>query len=91
MERRRPRRIEEETVTVQVVATSTMAPSLSSSHSPLPMMMASAPSSPRANAVGLPDDLNHSDIAGYMPSELGLLADLALLYLNSNRFRASSR
>ncbi|GJN35872.1 hypothetical protein PR202_gb24685 [Eleusine coracana subsp. coracana] len=31
-------------------------------------------------------DLNHGDIAGYLPSELGLLADLALLHLNSNRF-----
>uniref|UniRef100_A0A0D9ZDD5 Uncharacterized protein n=1 Tax=Oryza glumipatula TaxID=40148 RepID=A0A0D9ZDD5_9ORYZ len=68
-----------------------MAPSPSSSHSPLPTMMASAPSLPRADAMGSPGDLNHSDIAGYMPPELGLLADLALLYLNSNRFCASSR
>ncbi|XP_071695557.1 leucine-rich repeat extensin-like protein 4 [Rutidosis leptorrhynchoides] len=31
-------------------------------------------------------DLNHADIAGYIPDELGLLSDLALLHLNSNRF-----
>ncbi|GFP86407.1 pollen-specific leucine-rich repeat extensin-like protein 3 [Phtheirospermum japonicum] len=31
-------------------------------------------------------DLNHCDIAGYLPDELGLLSDLALLHLNSNRF-----
>ncbi|CAN1133540.1 Pollen-specific leucine-rich repeat extensin-like protein 1 [Linum perenne] len=31
-------------------------------------------------------DLNHADIAGYFPTELGLLTDLALLHLNSNRF-----
>ncbi|RLN22743.1 leucine-rich repeat extensin-like protein 3 [Panicum miliaceum] len=31
-------------------------------------------------------DLNHGDIAGFLPPELGLLADLALLHLNSNRF-----
>ncbi|KAF0897861.1 hypothetical protein E2562_001587 [Oryza meyeriana var. granulata] len=31
-------------------------------------------------------DLNHADIAGYLPPELGLLADLALLHLNSIRF-----
>jgi hypothetical protein len=28
-------------------------------------------------------DLNHADIAGYLPPELGLLADLALFHLNS--------
>ncbi|KAI4389563.1 hypothetical protein MLD38_001778 [Melastoma candidum] len=32
-------------------------------------------------------DLNHADISGYIPAEFGLLADLALLHLNSNRFR----
>ncbi|KAF7028366.1 hypothetical protein CFC21_040301, partial [Triticum aestivum] len=43
------------------------------------------PSDPRVLAVaGV--DLNHGDIAGYLPPELGLLADLALLHLNSNRF-----
>ncbi|TVU35677.1 hypothetical protein EJB05_17578, partial [Eragrostis curvula] len=43
------------------------------------------PSDPRAVAVaGV--DLNHGDIAGFLPPELGLLADLALLHLNSNRF-----
>lgn len=31
-------------------------------------------------------DLNHCDIAGFLPEELGLLSDLALLHLNSNRF-----
>ncbi|ONM23819.1 Leucine-rich repeat extensin-like protein 3 [Zea mays] len=31
-------------------------------------------------------DLNHGDIAGFLPPELALLPDLALLHLNSNRF-----
>ncbi|KAE8690363.1 Pollen-specific leucine-rich repeat extensin-like protein 4 [Hibiscus syriacus] len=31
-------------------------------------------------------DLNHADIAGYLPVELGLLTDLALFHINSNRF-----
>lgn len=31
-------------------------------------------------------DLNHQDIAGFLPNELGLLTDLALLHVNSNRF-----
>ncbi|KAD0657030.1 hypothetical protein E3N88_43920 [Mikania micrantha] len=31
-------------------------------------------------------DLNHADIAGFLPDELGLLSDLSLLHLNSNRF-----
>ncbi|KAK9131828.1 hypothetical protein Scep_011356 [Stephania cephalantha] len=31
-------------------------------------------------------DLNHADIAGFIPDEFGLLSDLALLHLNSNRF-----
>ncbi|KAF5185222.1 Leucine-rich repeat receptor-like protein kinase pepr2 [Thalictrum thalictroides] len=31
-------------------------------------------------------DLNHADIAGFLPDEFGLLSDLALLHLNSNRF-----
>ncbi|CAA6666274.1 unnamed protein product [Spirodela intermedia] len=31
-------------------------------------------------------DLNHGDIAGYLPEELGLLEDLALFHINSNRF-----
>ncbi|XP_068314512.1 leucine-rich repeat extensin-like protein 4 [Pyrus communis] len=31
-------------------------------------------------------DLNHGDIAGYLPEELGLLTDLVLLHINSNRF-----
>ncbi|KAJ8532107.1 hypothetical protein K7X08_012030 [Anisodus acutangulus] len=31
-------------------------------------------------------DLNHNDIAGFLPEELGLLNDLALLHLNSNCF-----
>ncbi|KAI4321015.1 hypothetical protein MLD38_034439 [Melastoma candidum] len=32
-------------------------------------------------------DLNHADISGYIPAEFGLLVDVALLHLNSNRFR----
>ncbi|KVH95828.1 leucine-rich repeat extensin-like protein 4 [Cynara cardunculus var. scolymus] len=31
-------------------------------------------------------DLNHADIAGFLPDELGLLSDLSLIHLNSNRF-----
>lgn len=31
-------------------------------------------------------DLNKGDIAGFLPEELGLLSDLALIHLNSNRF-----
>ncbi|OMP08958.1 hypothetical protein COLO4_05948 [Corchorus olitorius] len=31
-------------------------------------------------------DLNGADIAGFLPEELGLLSDLALIHLNSNRF-----
>lgn len=31
-------------------------------------------------------DLNHGDIAGYLPDELKLLEDLALFHINSNRF-----
>ncbi|KAE8646547.1 hypothetical protein Csa_005424 [Cucumis sativus] len=31
-------------------------------------------------------DLNHGDIAGHLPPELGLLTDLALFHINSNRF-----
>ncbi|KAM0016015.1 putative leucine-rich repeat-containing, plant-type, leucine-rich repeat domain superfamily [Helianthus debilis subsp. tardiflorus] len=31
-------------------------------------------------------DLNHADIAGFLPNEIGLLSDLALIHLNSNRF-----
>ena len=31
-------------------------------------------------------DLNHVNIAGFLPDDLGLLTDLALLHLNSNRF-----
>ncbi|GLJ11144.1 hypothetical protein SUGI_0144340 [Cryptomeria japonica] len=31
-------------------------------------------------------DLNHADIAGYLPEELGLLTDLALFHINTNRF-----
>ncbi|GLJ34416.1 hypothetical protein SUGI_0692010 [Cryptomeria japonica] len=30
-------------------------------------------------------DLNHADIAGYLPVELGLLTDLAFFHINSNR------
>ncbi|MCD9640782.1 Leucine-rich repeat extensin-like protein 4 [Datura stramonium] len=31
-------------------------------------------------------DLNHGDIAGYLPEELGLLTDLGIFHINSNRF-----
>ncbi|KAJ8764849.1 hypothetical protein K2173_010314 [Erythroxylum novogranatense] len=31
-------------------------------------------------------DLNFADMAGFLPEELGLLADVALIHLNSNRF-----
>eukprot|EP00250_Pteridium_aquilinum_P018964 c24241_g2_i1 orf=312-3710(-) len=31
-------------------------------------------------------DFNHADLAGFLPEELGLLTDLALFHLNSNRF-----
>ncbi|KAI5397038.1 variant 3 [Lathyrus oleraceus] len=31
-------------------------------------------------------DLNHADIAGHLPEELGLLNDTALFHINSNRF-----
>ncbi|KAK4401601.1 Leucine-rich repeat extensin-like protein 3 [Sesamum angolense] len=31
-------------------------------------------------------DLNHADIAGHLPDELGNLSDVTLLHLNSNRF-----
>ncbi|PON45087.1 LRR domain containing protein [Trema orientale] len=31
-------------------------------------------------------DLNHADIAGHLPVELGLMTDVALFHLNSNRF-----
>ncbi|CAK9317196.1 unnamed protein product [Citrullus colocynthis] len=31
-------------------------------------------------------DLNHADIAGYLPVELNLLTDIALFHINNNRF-----
>ncbi|KAF2309904.1 hypothetical protein GH714_005559 [Hevea brasiliensis] len=31
-------------------------------------------------------DLNHFDIAGFLPVELGLLTDISLFHINSNRF-----
>ncbi|XP_058735216.1 leucine-rich repeat extensin-like protein 4 [Vicia villosa] len=31
-------------------------------------------------------DLNHADIAGFLPDELAFLCDLSILHLNSNRF-----
>ncbi|KAL2453271.1 Pollen-specific leucine-rich repeat extensin-like protein 1 [Abeliophyllum distichum] len=31
-------------------------------------------------------DLNHADIAGHLPVEIGLLTDVSLLHMNSNRF-----
>ncbi|PIA52386.1 hypothetical protein AQUCO_01000331v1 [Aquilegia coerulea] len=31
-------------------------------------------------------DLNHADLAGFLPVEIGLMTDLALIHINSNRF-----
>ena len=45
---------------------------------------AEAPDDPCITTVG-GIDLNHADIAGFLPEDLGLLTDLALLHLNSNR------
>ncbi|XP_061366473.1 leucine-rich repeat extensin-like protein 3 isoform X3 [Gastrolobium bilobum] len=46
---------------------------------------APAPDNPKIRTVaGI--DLNHADIAGYLPEELGLLVDLALFHINTNRF-----
>ncbi|KAL5571134.1 hypothetical protein UlMin_020731 [Ulmus minor] len=44
-----------------------------------------APDNPKIRVVAA-IDLNHGDIAGFLPDELGLLTDLALIHLNSNRF-----
>ncbi|KAM2067131.1 hypothetical protein COP2_044778 [Malus domestica] len=46
---------------------------------------AQAPDDPLVQTVaGI--DLNHADIAGFLPEELGLLSDIALFHINSNRF-----
>ncbi|KAF8401737.1 hypothetical protein HHK36_012683 [Tetracentron sinense] len=46
---------------------------------------APAPDDPHiATVAGI--DLNHADIAGSLPEELGLLTDLALFHINSNSF-----
>ncbi|CAN0857110.1 Leucine-rich repeat extensin-like protein 6 [Linum grandiflorum] len=46
---------------------------------------APAPDDPKTQTVaGI--DLNHADISGYLPEDLGLLTDLALFHINSNRF-----
>ncbi|KAG6522246.1 hypothetical protein ZIOFF_019384 [Zingiber officinale] len=46
---------------------------------------ASLPSDPSLTVVaGV--DLNHGDLAGYLPSQIGLLYDVALIHINSNRF-----
>ncbi|GAA0183300.1 hypothetical protein LIER_30734 [Lithospermum erythrorhizon] len=46
---------------------------------------APAPDNPHLQTVaGI--DMNHADIAGNLPEELGLLIDLALFHVNSNRF-----
>ncbi|KAL6145096.1 hypothetical protein ACLB2K_055784 [Fragaria x ananassa] len=46
---------------------------------------APAPDDPKIQVVaGI--DLNKADIAGFLPAELGLLSDLALIHLNSDRF-----
>ncbi|KAI3801588.1 hypothetical protein L1987_29697 [Smallanthus sonchifolius] len=39
-----------------------------------------------SNRVVAGIDLNHADIAGYLPPELGLFTDLGLFHVNSNRF-----
>ncbi|KAF7075212.1 hypothetical protein CFC21_080002 [Triticum aestivum] len=46
---------------------------------------ATAPDDPCARTVASVD-LNHGDLAGTLPEELGLLSDLAVFHLNSNRF-----
>ncbi|XP_021827189.1 leucine-rich repeat extensin-like protein 4 [Prunus avium] len=49
------------------------------------LFCAPAPDDPKIQVVaGI--DLNKGDIAGFLPEELGLLSDLALIHLNSNRF-----
>ncbi|KAG7988155.1 hypothetical protein I3843_03G172700 [Carya illinoinensis] len=46
---------------------------------------APAPDDPKIRVVaGI--DFNFADIAGFLPNEIGLLSDLALIHLNSNRF-----
>ncbi|XP_010260256.1 PREDICTED: leucine-rich repeat extensin-like protein 4 [Nelumbo nucifera] len=46
---------------------------------------ANSPSDPSIQVVaGI--DLNHAGITGFLPDDLGLLSDLALLHLNSNQF-----
>ncbi|RCV26021.1 hypothetical protein SETIT_5G211700v2 [Setaria italica] len=46
---------------------------------------APSPTDPHLTVVASVD-LNHADLAGHLPEELGLLTDLAVLHLNSNRF-----
>jgi Leucine-rich repeat (LRR) protein len=46
---------------------------------------ATAPDDPCARTVASVD-LNHGDLAGTLPEELGLLTDLAVFHLNSIRF-----
>ncbi|XP_019052652.1 PREDICTED: pollen-specific leucine-rich repeat extensin-like protein 3 [Nelumbo nucifera] len=46
---------------------------------------APAPDDPKSTVVaGV--DLNNADLAGFLPVELGLMSDLALFHVNSNRF-----
>ncbi|CAN8326268.1 unnamed protein product [Cochlearia groenlandica] len=46
-----------------------------------------APSPSDANTLVVAGiDLNHGDIAGFLPEPIGLLSHLALIHLNSNRF-----
>ncbi|GLT99592.1 hypothetical protein SLE2022_170220 [Rubroshorea leprosula] len=47
---------------------------------------APAPNDPHKTTTVAGIDLNHANIAGYLPEELGLLSDLALFHINSNRF-----
>ncbi|KAH9314667.1 hypothetical protein KI387_023294, partial [Taxus chinensis] len=31
-------------------------------------------------------DMNHAEVAGFLPEELGMLTDLSLIHINTNRF-----
>ncbi|GKV19647.1 hypothetical protein SLEP1_g29877 [Rubroshorea leprosula] len=50
---------------------------------------APAPNDPHNTTTVAGIDLNHANIAGYLPEDLGLLADLALFHINSNRFHGT--
>ncbi|KAL2542583.1 Leucine-rich repeat extensin-like protein 4 [Abeliophyllum distichum] len=44
---------------------------------------APAPDNP---SIRIGSDLNHGDIVGYLPEELGRLTDLGVFHINLNRF-----